>query len=170
MGYICPKNTFLQIKHYIKRIYPTLLSTTCVKRTKFLMSFLKPYVFFQDTNRLYYFNPNITYLWQKYPIKVQIFRFFTARVKIHQMYHVIFLQSLDHSSMSREINLLPFFSWNFICYWQKYHIKVQIFRLAPLALEFTKFFLSFLKSRASFSSNFPSISSVMRNNSSVVFI
>ena len=28
---ICPKNTFLQLKHYIQRIYLTLLSTTCVK-------------------------------------------------------------------------------------------------------------------------------------------
>ena len=32
MGYICPKNTFLQLKHYVQRIYHlTLLSTTCVK-------------------------------------------------------------------------------------------------------------------------------------------
>ena len=30
MGF-CPKNTFLQLKHYIQRIYLTLLSTTCVK-------------------------------------------------------------------------------------------------------------------------------------------
>ena len=30
MGYFCPKNTFLQLKH-MQRIYPTLLSTTCVK-------------------------------------------------------------------------------------------------------------------------------------------
>ena len=31
MGYICPKTTFLQLKHYIQRIYLTFLSTTCVK-------------------------------------------------------------------------------------------------------------------------------------------
>ena len=31
MGYICPKNTFLQLKHYIQRIYLTLLSATYVK-------------------------------------------------------------------------------------------------------------------------------------------
>ena len=30
MGF-CPKNTFLQLKDYIERIYLTLLSTTCVK-------------------------------------------------------------------------------------------------------------------------------------------
>ena len=31
MGYFCPKDTFLQLKHYIPKIYLTLLSTTCVK-------------------------------------------------------------------------------------------------------------------------------------------
>ena len=31
MGYICPKNTSLQLKHYKQRIYTTLLSTNCVK-------------------------------------------------------------------------------------------------------------------------------------------
>ena len=30
-GLLCPKKTFLQQKHYIQRIYLTLLSTTCVK-------------------------------------------------------------------------------------------------------------------------------------------
>ena len=49
-----------------------------------------------------------------------------------------------------EIILLYFFSWDFICYWQKYHIKVQIFRLALLALKFTKFVMSFLEPRVSF--------------------
>ena len=44
MGYFCPKNTFLQLKHYLPKIYLTLLSTTCVKFIKLLMSFLKPYI------------------------------------------------------------------------------------------------------------------------------
>ena len=35
MGYFCPKNTFLQLKRYIQRIYLTLLSTTCVKIHQF---------------------------------------------------------------------------------------------------------------------------------------
>ena len=29
--FVCPKNPFLQLKHYIQRIYLTLLSTTCMK-------------------------------------------------------------------------------------------------------------------------------------------
>ena len=47
MGYICPKNAFLQLKHYIQRIYLTLVSTTCVKIHQ------TPYVIFYDTTRLY---------------------------------------------------------------------------------------------------------------------
>ena len=31
MGYFCPKNTFLQLKQNIPKIYLTLLWTTCVK-------------------------------------------------------------------------------------------------------------------------------------------
>ena len=31
IGYFCPKNTFLQLEHYIPKIYLILLSTTCVK-------------------------------------------------------------------------------------------------------------------------------------------
>ena len=51
---------------------------------------MKPLAIFHDTTRLYYFSSNITYFWQKYSIEVQIFRFSTARVKIHQISHVIF--------------------------------------------------------------------------------
>ena len=31
MGYFCTKNAFLQLEHYLSKIYLTLLSTTCVK-------------------------------------------------------------------------------------------------------------------------------------------
>ena len=50
-------------------------------------------------------------------------------------------------------------------------VKVQVFRLviAVLALKFTKFLLSFLEQRFSFSSNFASLFNVMRHNSSVLF-
>ena len=54
------------------------------------MSFLKPLVIFHDTLRLYFFNSKITYFQQKQSIKVQIFGLSTARVKIHQIAHVIF--------------------------------------------------------------------------------
>ena len=99
------------------------------------------------------------------------FRFFTVRVKIHHFSNKNwdFLQSLNHSSGSWEITLLHFFSWNFICYWQSSTWKCKFSNLLLLALKFTKFVISFLKPRASFSSNFASVSSVMRDNSSVLF-
>ena len=31
IDYFCPKNTFLQLQHYLPKIYLTLLSTICVK-------------------------------------------------------------------------------------------------------------------------------------------
>ena len=31
IDYFCPKNTFLQLEHYLPKIYLTLLSTICVK-------------------------------------------------------------------------------------------------------------------------------------------
>ena len=90
-GYICQKTTFLQLKHYIQKIYLTLLSTTWVKIHQI------PHVIFETishfsryTTRPYYFSSKTTYFWQKYPIKAQIFRFFITRVKIHQIYLVIF--------------------------------------------------------------------------------
>ena len=47
MGYICPKNTFLQLKHYIQWIYITLLSTTFVKIHQ------TPYVIFETVCHFY---------------------------------------------------------------------------------------------------------------------
>ena len=121
MGYICPKNTFLQLKQ-IQRIYLTLLSTTCVKIHQIPYFIFETITYFSRQNSNVLFSSNIAYFWQKYPIKVKIFRFSTARVNIHQISHAIFKtknESLDHSSLSWEISLQHFFSWNFICYWQK---------------------------------------------------
>ena len=60
------------------------------KFTKLLTSFCNHKVIFHDATCLYYFSSNITYFWQKYSIKVEIFRFLTIRVKIHQISRVIF--------------------------------------------------------------------------------
>ena len=46
--------------------------------------------FLRHNSSIYYFISDFTYFWQKCPIKVQIYRFFTAWVKIHQVSHVIF--------------------------------------------------------------------------------
>ena len=84
MGYFCPKNTFLQLKH-IQKIYPTLLSTSSVKIHQM------NYVTFHDTSHpSIFFSSNITHFLQKQPIKVKTFRLATARIKIYQIPHVIF--------------------------------------------------------------------------------
>ena len=67
MGYICPKTTFLQLKHYIQKIILHYFQLLVWKFTKFIKI---PYVIFHDTTRLFYFSSNITYFWQKYLIKV----------------------------------------------------------------------------------------------------
>ena len=87
MSYIFPKNAFLQLKHYIQRIYLTLLSTTCVKIHQIPYVIFETRSYFSDTARLYYFSSNITYFWQKYSMKIQIFRFSTTK---YQSSHVIF--------------------------------------------------------------------------------
>ena len=110
MGYICPKNTFLQLKHCMQRIYFTF-DYLCENSPNCWCHFWNHKVIFHDATRMYYFSSNITYFWQKYSIKVQIFRFLTIQVKIHQISLVIFqaksefFQSLDHSSVSWQITL-----------------------------------------------------------------
>ena len=46
VSYFCPKNTFLQLKHFIQRIYLTLLLTTCVKIHQ-IPYVICPYVIFE---------------------------------------------------------------------------------------------------------------------------
>ena len=48
MGYIFPKKTFLQLKHYIQRIDLTLLSTACVK------IYQTPYIMFETTSQFFF--------------------------------------------------------------------------------------------------------------------
>ena len=93
MGYFCLKITFLQLKH-IQRIYPTLLSTSCVK--------------------------------------------------IHQMTYVIFETICHFSRNSPSI------------------YESENFQTCHCSHYFTKFIMSILEPRVSFSSNFASFFSVMR--------
>ena len=111
IGYFCPKNTFLQLKH-IQRIYAILLSTSYVKMCHF-------------RNRMLFF--------------------------MTQPLYIFLAQTLDtfyKSSLSK---------WKFP-------------GLRLLALKFTKFLMSFLKPRVSFSSNFASLSSVMKLTLLYIFI
>ena len=118
MGYFCPRNTFLQLKH-IQRIYPTLLSTSCMK-TQHSLSIC--------------FSWNITYFLQKWPIKVKLFRLATVRIKIHQIPHVIFgnkSQFFFKLCITLSCHMRhDFFIWISASFGQAHPIKVPIFRLS----------------------------------------
>ena len=80
----------------------------------------------------------------------------------------VFVQSLDHSSVSWEITLLYYFSWNFIWYWQKETIKVQLFRLLTAPMKINQIPL-FCKPPVSFSLNIASPFNIMTHNTPAVF-
>ena len=73
----------------------------------------------------------------------------------------VFLQSLDHSSVSLEIILLYFFTSS--------TSKCKFSDLPLLVVTLTKLIVSFLKPRVSFSLNFASLFSITRHNSSALF-
>ena len=90
MGYFFPKNTFIQLKHNIQRIYPSLLSTTCVTIHQMTYVISETISHFSRHSPSIFFSSNITYFLAKQPIKVKIFRLATARIKTDQVPHVIF--------------------------------------------------------------------------------
>ena len=88
---ICLKTTFFYLKHYIQKILSNItFNYLCGNSPNSLCHFWNHNSFFHYSTCLYYFRSNVTYCWKKYPIIVQVFRFFTAQVKIHQISHVIF--------------------------------------------------------------------------------
>ena len=89
MGYFCPENTLLQLKH-MQRTYLTLISTTCMKIQQISYVIFETINHFSRHNSSVFLGSNITYFLQKYPIKVQIFRLSTVRVKVHLIPHVAF--------------------------------------------------------------------------------
>ena len=134
IGYFCPKNTFLQLRH-IQRIYLTLFSTTCAKIRQMI------YVIFETSRKKKFFWKNSFFTTQLLCIfltqtlhtfyksstsKCKFSDFPLLALKITKFLmsffkqKTIFLQSLDLFSVSWKIILLYFFSWNFICcHWEK---------------------------------------------------
>ena len=83
MGYFCPKNTFLQLKH-IQRIYQTLLSTRCLKTHQMTYVIFETICHFSRHSPLY--------------IEMKIFRLVFACIKIHKIPHAIFGTKCPFSS------------------------------------------------------------------------
>ena len=80
----------------------------------------------------------------------------------------VFLQILHQFSMLSNITLLYLFSSNIIYFGQKVPIKCNFLLLSSDQVKIHQI-LSFLKQQISFSSNFASLFSVMRQNCSVLF-
>ena len=107
---------------------------------------------------------------------MQIFRLSTAQVKIHQISHVIFQTKMSFYSkfgslfsVMRDKSSALFLAETLYAIDKSSTSKCKFSDLPLLALKFTKFLMSFLEPRVSFSSNFASLFSVMRHNSSVLF-
>ena len=104
---------------------------------------------------------------------MHIFRFFKARVKIHQTMSYFKQKASSYSKFGsifsgREVTLLQFLAEILYAINKSSTLKRKFSDLPLLILKFTKFLMSFLEPKASFSSNFLLIS-VMRANSSVLF-
>ena len=101
MGYICPKNSFLQLKHYMQRTCVTLLSTICVKIHQI------PYVIFETIS--HFFTTQLVWI-----SLAQTLHTFDKNIRskckflefsLNFLYHFsnkkcVFLQSLHHSPVS----------------------------------------------------------------------
>ena len=89
----------------------------------------------------------------------------------------VFLQTLHHSSVSWDMNhysmswkITPlYFSSNLMYFGQKEPVEVKFSDFWVVGWKFNKFLMSCLKLQVSFSLNFASLFSVMRDNSSVLF-
>ena len=156
------------------------------KLTKFLRSFFKPRTSFS----LNFASPfsftshnsyEILYLkhymfGQKEPIKVQFFRFLRALMKVHLILYAVFetarsgfIQIWHHCSVSWKITPLYFCSSNLAYFGQKEPIEKKVSDFWVVWWKPTKFLMLYLKLKVSFSLNFASLFSVMRDNYSALF-
>ena len=92
-----------------------------------------------------------------------IMSFFKAQVSSSSNFTSFF------SVMTQCYNSSVLFGSNVYTFDKSSTSKFKLSDLPLLALKFTKFLMSFLEPRFSFSSNFASLFSVMRHNSSVLF-
>ena len=100
MGYFCPKDTFLQLKHFIPKIYLTLLSITSVKIHQII------YDIFETISNFSRHNSSVFFKLKHYILSTKEYHqsasFQTSRVKVHQISHVIF-QTESFSSKFRSV-------------------------------------------------------------------
>ena len=111
------------------------------------------------------FCPKNTFLQLKHRQRIYPTLLSITSVKIHQMISVIFKTMCHFSRHSPSINFISIILSFTIFYLITYFLQKQrISDLPLLALKFTKFLMTFLEPRVSFSSNFASLFSFMRLN------
>ena len=162
MGYFCPKNTFLQLEHYIPKIYLTLLSTTCVKIHQITyVIFETIYKSFFTTQFLcIFFAQTLHTFYKSSPSKCQFSDFPLLGLKSTNFFMSFLKQKVSFSSK---------FGSSFSVMRDNYSVRFadplyvieksstsncKLSNLPLVTLIFTKFFMSFLEPRVSFSSNF----------------
>ena len=141
MGYFCPKNTFLQLKDDIHRIYPALLSTTCVKihqRTQVIFEPpTQPCIFFQLKH--YIHSGKIAYQSENFNTS------HCLHYKVHPIPHVIFgsksqfFFKLCITLQCHETNSAVHFHLNLYVLWTKESGQVKIFRLSTTRMKINQF-------------------------------
>ena len=80
------------------------------------------------------------------------------------------IQILHHCSLPWKITTLYISSPNLTYFGQKEPVKVKFSGFWVAGWKFTKFLMSYLKPQVSFSLNFASLFSVMKDNTSVLFL
>ena len=124
---------------------------------------------------LQFFSSNLIYFLQKYPIKIQVFKLFTARVKVHQITYLAFQIKSPFSFkvwITLQCNQISFFC-SFVAESLYAIDKTRTwectFSYLPLfPSKFTKFLMSFLEPRAKEPSNLRSLFTVIRHKSFVL--
>ena len=103
---------------------------------------------------------NIICFGQKESINAQFFRLLRVLMKVHPIPHAIcetirsgFMQILYHCSVSWKITPLYFCSLNLAYFGQKEPIEKKLSDFLVVGWKFTKFLMSYLKSKVSFFKN-----------------
>ena len=140
MDYFCPENTFLQLEHYIPKIYLTSLSTTCVKihqityvffdaiyNSLFTTHFLC--IFFVQTLHTFYKKNQSKCKLSDFPLPELKFTkflmsFFKQKVSFYSKFRSFFSVMRDNSPVHFQLNLymvlrkVTYQSANFqTCHW-----------------------------------------------------
>ena len=129
------QSTIFRLLSTLMNVHPIPHAIFETTRSEFIQILHHCLVSWQITP-LYFCSSNLVYFGQKEPIEKKFSDFwvvgwkFTKSLMSYLKPEASFSLTLHHSSVSWEITLLYFFSWNFIWFGQKEPIKVQNFRLS----------------------------------------